>query len=385
MLQKLGPDPYGSLVQTVGGQRAFVPRHLPRTLNLSPGLVELLDRSSRSVATLSGVGETVQNPHLFIRPIIRREALLSSRIEGTVCSLSDVFSFEASHGRAPTEDVREVINYVSAMELGLKLLEDLPISLRFANELHRELMTGVRGQGKRPGHFRLEQVWIGAPSTSIGEARFVPPPPDRLMDLFADWENFANESLEMPLLVKCALMHYQIEAIHPYEDGNGRIGRLMIVLFLIANGMLCAPLLYLSAYFERDRQRYYDELFNVSATGDWERWLRYFLTGVLQESGDVLARVRRLRDIQERHLRAIQGGRGSSSALCLLDEFFANPFMTVRGASLVLDMSVAGARRVLNRLVEAGLLRLDDSAWPPLYVADDVLNALQGPGSRSGV
>ena len=383
MLEKLGPDPYGSLVQTVEAQKAFIPRHLPRTLNLSPGLVELLDRSSRSVATLRGVGETVQNPHLFIRPIIRREALLSSRIEGTVCSLSDVFSFEASHGRAPTDDVREVINYVSAMELGLKLLESLPISLRLVNEVHRELMTGVRGQGKRPGQLRWEQVWIGAPSTSIREARFIPPPPDLLRDLLADWEKFANEPLELPPLVKCALMHYQIEAIHPYEDGNGRIGRLMIVLFLIASGMLSAPLLYLSAYFERDRLRYYDELFNVSATGNWERWLHYFLTGVLQESEDVLARVRRLRDIQERHRSAIQSGRGSSSALRLLDDFFANPFMTVRGASLVLDMSLAGARRVLNRLVEAGLLRLDDSTWPPLYVADDVLDTLQGTASRS--
>ena len=383
MLKKLGSNPYGSLVPTVEGHKAFVPGRLPRTLNLSPGLVELLDRASRSVATLSGVGETVQTPHLFIRPIIRREALLSSRIEGTVCSLSDVFSFEASYGRAPTEDVREVINYVSAMEVGLTLLKDLPISLRFVNEVHGELMTGVRGQGKRPGQFRSEQVWIGAPSTSIREARFVPPPPDRLMDLFEDWEKFANETLEMPPLVKCALMHYQIEAIHPYEDGNGRIGRLMIVLFLIASRILSAPLLYLSAYFERHRQRYYDELFNVSATGDWERWLRYFLAGVLQESEDVLARVRGLRDIQDRHRRAIQSGRGSSSALHLLEEFFANPFMTVRGASLVLDMSVAGARRVLNRLVEAGLLRVDDSEWPPLYVADDVLNALQGTAATS--
>ncbi|MCE2465015.1 MAG: Fic family protein [Dehalococcoidia bacterium] len=332
---------------------------------------------------MSGVGETVQNPHLFIRPIIRREALLSSRIEGTVCSLSDVFSFEASHGRDPSDDVREVINYVSAMELGIKLLKDLPISLRFVNEVHKELMTGVRGQANRPGYLRLEQVWLGSPSTSIGEARFVPPPPDRLRDLFADWEKFANEPLDMPPLVKCALMHYQIEAIHPYEDGNGRIGRLMIVLFLIASGMLSVPLLYLSAYFERDRQRYYDELLNVSATGDWERWLRYFLTGVLQQSEDVLARMRGLRDIQEGHRRTIQGGRGSSSALRLLDEFFANPFMTVRGASLVLDMSLAGARRVLNRLVEAGLLRVDDSAWPPLYVADDVLKALRGTNSGS--
>ena len=386
MLERLSYDLNGSLTPTIEGQQAFVPSSLPKELNMSPRLVGLLDRASRAVATLDGVGETIQNPHLLIRPLIRREALLSSRIEGTVASLSDVFSYEATE-RSASDDVREVINYVTAMELGILSLEELPISLRLVNLVHERLMTGVRGQQKRPGELRARQVWIGAPGSSIREARFIPPPPDRLRGLFLDWEWFANEPLEMPPLVRCALMHYQIEAIHPYEDGNGRIGRLLITLYLIASEVLSSPLLYLSAYFERDRQRYYDELFNVSAAGDWERWLSYFLTGVLDESRDVLARIRRLRELHDGYRQVLQGRRAAASALRLLDELFANPIMTVRGAAETLDMSIAGARGVLNRLVEADLVRVDETTWPPLYIAQEVLEILQSPvavGSHQG-
>ena len=188
-----------------------------------------------------------------------------------------------------------------------------------------------------------------------------------------------NDTLEMPPLVRCGLMHYQIEAIHPYEDGNGRVGRLLIILYLIASGVLSSPLLYLSAYFERNRQRYYDELLNVSATGDWERWLRYFLIGVFQESRDVLARTRRIRDIQDGYRDVLQGKRAPGSSLRLVEELFANPFMTVRRAADTLGMSLAGARGVLNRLIEVGIVRLDDETWPPLYIADELLEVLEGP------
>ncbi len=377
-MQQLAHSTCGSLVPTIEGQRAFVPDPLPRELDLSPGLVSLLDRASRAIATLDGVGETIQNPHLLIQPLIRREAVLSSRIEGTVASLSDVFSYEAGNERV-SGDVREVINYVAALEHGVRTLKRLPISFRSVNEIHGQLLAGVRGENRRTGEFRREQVWIASPGSSIREARFIPPPPDRLRDLFQDWEQFVNGPLEMPPLVRCALMHYQIEAIHPYEDGNGRIGRLLITLFLIASGVLSSPLLYLSAYFERDRQSYYDELMAVSAGCDWERWLRYFLTGVLRESHDMLARIRLIRDLQDRYRELLEERRAAISALRLVERLFASPIITVRGAATVLGMSIAGARGVLNRLVAAGLVRHDDRTWPPLYIADEVLEALQAP------
>ncbi len=379
MLKRLGHNPHGTLVPTVKNQMAFVPAALPRLLNLSPHLVWSLDNASRAVASLSAIGENMQNPHLLIAPMMRREALLSSRIEGTIASLSDVLSHEAIRIRRPNDDVEEVINYVDALDLGISLLADMPISYRLVNEVHRVLLSGVRGQEKRPGEFRTLQVWIGAPGSSISNARFVPPPPDILRDLFQDWEEFANADLKMPPLVKCALMHYQFEAIHPYRDGNGRIGRLLITLFLKASGVLSNPLLYLSAYFERERQRYYDELFNVSATGDWERWLEYFLNGVFKESQDVVERIRRLRDLQEKHRAQLLGRRASASESLLLDELFANPFMTAPRASEILGMTPAGARRALGRLASAGIVRVVSDHRPQLYVADEILEILDAP------
>ena len=252
-MQRLSDSPCGETVPIGGGQSAFIPNPLPRELAMSSRLVLLLDNASRAVATLAGVGETVPNPHVLAQPFIRREAVLSSRIEGTLASLSDVLAYEASGRKRSGGDVEEVGNYVVALEYGIERLESLPISFRLVNELHERLMSGVRGEDKMPGHFRTTQVWIGAPGSSIRDARFVPPPPERLRDLFFEWESFVNESHNLPPLVRCALMHYQIETIHPYLDGNGRIGRLLITLFLIDSGVLRTPLLYLSAYFERDR------------------------------------------------------------------------------------------------------------------------------------
>ena len=355
-MQRLSNSPIGSLVPTVAGQRAFVPNPLPRELNLSSELVGLLDRASRAIARLDGVGETIQNPNLaigypMIRHMIRREAVLSSRIEGAVASLSDVFAYEAGGRQSDAGDVREVVDYAVALEWGIRALEDLPISLRLVDQIHARLLDGVRGDSMRTGEFRRKQVWIGPPRSAIGQARFVPPPHERLRDLFLDWEIFANEPLDMPPLVRCALMHYQFEAIHPYEDGNGRTGRLLIMLFLIASGVLSSPLLHLSAYFERDRQLYYDELLAMSAGGDWERWLSYFSTGVLQESRDAAARIRRFRDLRDGYREVLQQRRAPGNALRLVDELFANPIITARGAANALDISMPGARGVLNRLV----------------------------------
>lgn len=346
---------------------------------MSQRLVSLLVDASSTVGTLRGVGETVPNPRLLIRPFIRREAVLSSRIEGTIASLSDVFAYEVEDRSPPGSDVAEVMNYVTALEYGIDQLESIPISYRLVNEIHARLLEGVRGQDTLPGKFRCVQVWIVATGFTIRDAQFVPPPPDRLRDLFHDWEEFVNEPSQLPPLVRCALMHYQLEAIHPYPDGNGRIGRLLITLFLCASGVLPEPLLYMSAYFERDRQRYYDELFAVSETGDWEQWLTYFLIGVHQEARDTMERLRRIRSIQDEWRALLQSRNATANDLRLLDDLFSHPVTTASRATKLLEISDAGARGVLNRLVDAEILTRVERHRPNLYVARRIIDEIDKP------
>ncbi|MPZ24270.1 MAG: Fic family protein, partial [Dehalococcoidia bacterium] len=278
----------GRPVPTIGNQLAFLVNDLPRQTDLSARLVYLLDEASRAVAMLAGVGETLPNPHLLITPFLRREAVSSSAIEDTQASISDLFLYEAA-GR-DAGDAREVANYVKAFIHGEQLLEALPLSVRLINQVHATLLTGVRGEDKSPGQIRNDQVWIGRPGTPIEEARFVPAPPNYIADCLADWERFVNESPEIPPLICCAMMHYQFEAIHPYRDGNGRVGRLLIALFLKATGVLPTPLLYLSDFFERNRTTYYERLNDISSSGSWDDWFAFFLDGVVEQAGDAIAR-----------------------------------------------------------------------------------------------
>ena len=329
---------------------------------------------------LAGVGETIPNPHLLIRPFLRREAVSSSKIEGTQTSLSDLLMYEASaRKRDRTGDAREVANYVYALEHGLERLASLPLSLRLFNEMHEILMGEVRGQDRRPGELRSEQVWIGQAGTGIGEARFVPPPPDRLRDLMTDLERFLNEESELPPLVRCAAAHYQFETIHPYFDGNGRLGRLLITLFLCQQGVLSKPLLYLSAFFERNRDRYYDELFNVSATGRWAPWLEFFFEGVEQQANDALLRSRRLRRLQDEYRYRLQQRRSSANTLRLADILFESPFITPSRAAETLGVTYTGARNVLDKLVTNGIVSLWSERGPMMYVAKDILAAIDDP------
>ena len=375
----LEDSPCGRLVPTVDGQFAFVPSPLPRRIDLSTPLVAQLDKASLTVGTLAGVGETLPNPHLLITPFLRREAVVSSRIEGTQASVSDVFIYEASEERGVAPDTREVLNYVRALEYGMQTLDELPICVRLVNQVHAKLMQGVRGDEKRPGALRQVQNWIGLTGTNIGDARFIPPPPELVPELLAEWERFLNEEPEMPPLVQCALMHYQFEAIHPYVDGNGRIGRLLIILFLYARRVLPKPLLYLSDYFERNRDAYMDHLYRISATGEWEPWLSFFLTGVAQQATDALERSRRIRQLQDKYRTLLQQKKESANAFRLLDSLFANPYITAPGAARALDVTHAGAQGIIDRLITSGVLRPLAGYWPRLYVAEELLRAIEEP------
>ncbi len=366
----------GRLVPTSEGVLAFVPDALPPLVELDAETVYVLDQASRAVAELSGAGELLPNPFLLIEPFLRREAVLSSRIEGTQASLPDLYIYEAS-GEARTPDTREVVNYVRAMAHGQQRLATLPISARLIRELHATLMEGVRGEEKRPGELRDRQVYIAPEGVPIADATFVPAPHTMVPDLLSGWERFVHDDSPMPPLIRCALMHYQFETIHPFNDGNGRIGRLLIPLFLLERGVLRQPLLYLSAYFERDRGAYYDHLFRVSATGDWRPWLHYFLRGAQEIATDALRRVRDLRDLHNAYRERMRGQYTSANAVRLVDELLFYPIVTAPNVARQLGLTPAGARQLVERLCRLNILMPLGQGRPQLYAAQEILDLLE--------
>jgi len=381
MMQRLTGSPIGRIVPTATGYPAYLPNPLPRSLSLSPALVVQQDRASRALATLVGVAETLPNPQIFIEPFLRREAVLSSRIEGTHTSLEELFQFEAD--LAERGDVLEVANYVSALNFGFTELARRPLSLSVIHAVHQVLLQGVRGEDKRPGERRDVQVIITGDLPGAEHARFIPPPPTQVDSLLDDWVAFLHEDVLLPPLVQCAMLHYQFETIHPYRDGNGRVGRLLILLFLCAKLVLSRPLLYLSAYFERNRQAYYDHLFRLSETGEWEPWLHFFLQGVIEESDDLLARSRQVRALHEGYREQLQMLRSPASALALVDELFVTPYMSVPKAQEKLGMTYAGAQRVMARLEEAGIVKPVAQTWPKLFAAAGLVHLLALPRVRA--
>jgi cell filamentation protein, protein adenylyltransferase len=360
----------------VGGYWAFVPPPPPTKVQLEGQLPLILSESDRRLGELAGAGDWLPNPHLLIRPFLRREAVLSSRIEGTQASVEDLVLFEAAPGapeRAP--DVREVLNYVGALELGFQPSKGLPLSLRLIRELHRVLMTGVRGAHLTPGEFRTSQNWIGPPGCTLDEARYVPPAPDDLMSCLDALEKYLHADSGLPPLVRLAIIHYQFEAIHPFLDGNGRVGRLLISLLLHEWKLLPQPLLYLSAYFEQHRAEYYDSLLDVSMRADWSGWLDFFLRGVAQQSNDAVARAKRLFTLRERYHDKLHGARASTLPLRLVDRLFEQPAVTTALAQEFLEVTRRSAALNIEKLVEAGILReVTGRARNRIFVADEILS-----------
>jgi len=372
----------GRVIQTLQGYAAFIPAPLPPKLAFTDELVLALSRADVALATLSELGRGLPNPHLLIPQYVRREAVLSSRIEGTVAALADVLLDEATGGTAGDlpADVREVRNYVTAMEYGVGRLSSLPLSLRLVRELHERLMRAVRGDRATPGEFRRSQNWIGRPGSTPATATYVPPPPQEMEMCLAAWERFLHERDRLPDLIQCALMHEQFEAIHPFLDGNGRVGRLLITLFLIERGRLSQPLLYLSDYIERHRSEYYEGLQRIRTDGDWPAWLHFFLAGVTetaQQGVEQAARLSALRDrLRKRVLKR-------PKALALLDGLFANPFLPVVRAEKILRVSNPTARQVVRVLQEEGILReITGRAWGRVYLARAILQAIEGEGTE---
>jgi len=369
----------GRWLKTLEGYKAFHPVPLPPEIAWNTRLVRTLSQADQLLGRLVGEGRRLPNPHVLIRPFVRREAVYSSKIEGTQATLGELLAAEAgiTPERSP-EDLREVANYVVAMEYGMKRLKTLPLSLRLVRELHEKLMSGVRGDYATPGEFRRTQNWIGRPGCTLADASYVPPPPDALGGHLGAWEKFLHDA-SIPPLVHAALMHYQFEAIHPFLDGNGRVGRLLITLCLHTRGVLPEPLLYLSAFFEATRSDYYGNLRAVTEKGSWTRWLEYFLNGVAQQSADALNRAERINRQLTKWRNAFAGG-GSKVPLQLIELIGANPFLTPRETERRLNMSYNTIMRAIVLLENGGVLKkVGDAKRDRVFCARAILDILEEP------
>jgi Fic family protein len=350
----------GQVIRVPEGYWTFVPNRLPPELTYSTSLVRQLSEADRSLGELAGIGRMLPNPHLLIRPFMSREAVLSSRIEGTVTRLDQLLLFEAQpeDENAQTKDMTEVVNYVRALEYGLEQLrQGMPLCLRLIRAIHERLLEGVRGQEKRPGEFRRCPVFIGRSGQSFLDARFVPPYYSELDSLLRDFETFLNEPGDVPLTVQLAVVHYQFETIHPFMDGNGRIGRLLTMLMLCERGCLPHPLLYLSAYLERHDREYKDHLLEVSRRGAWAEWIEFFARGVAEQANDAARRSRNLLELWKNYRRRMQETSQSSAVLHLVDELFASPFMTIPGIAKLLDITYRAAKLNVEKLLGTAILK----------------------------
>jgi Fic family protein len=351
---------YGSITESSGKKwelpdfSYFEPNDIPRRLELSSDTVLALSEADSALGRLSGAGRLITNPGILVEPYLRREALASTRIEGTVASLSEVLQAEANEEPTEDEDVKEVINYQRALHRGIDLLQQKRLGVDLICEIHETLMQGVRGENKLPGQLRNRPVWIGSATDSPDTAAFVPPLPETLLDLLRDWERFVNQPPKLPLLVRCGLAHYQFETIHPFLDGNGRVGRLLIILMLLGGSAMSQPLLYVSPYMEERRREYYERLQSVREHGDIQEWLQFFLTAVEFQATDAQKRAFALVDLQQRYRQELKTVK--SRAVQVMELMFSNPVLTVRRVERALKITNQGARNLIESLEERGWL-----------------------------
>lgn len=371
----------GDLVPIVEGgvaAQAYVPHPLPSELALSGRTVNLLGLAENALGRLQGSVGRMLNPYLVARPLLRREAILSSRMEGTNTTAARLVSAEAGASPSPDAETREVANYLEAMSHGVYLLESLPLCTRLIRALHEKLLAGVRGAQETPGQLRRVQNFIGR--SDIASARFVPPPPDRLDALLADLERYLNleeSATQPPLLVRIAMAHYQFETIHPFRDGNGRVGRLLIPLTLLAHGRLTAPTLYLSGYLEQRKEQYVDLMLDASQQGNFSPWIEFFLEAVRSAAEESASRADQLLSLREQYHAKLHTIRSSALTLKLVDALFELPFLTVARAADILDVTAATAGQHVGRLEEAGIVNeITGRKRDRQFVAPELLRAL---------
>jgi Fic family protein len=372
-------SPSGRVVKSLTGYYAFVPNPLPPSLVWDNQLISCLSKADHILGMLSREGSRLPNPHLLMRPFIMREAVLSSKIEGTQATLGEILADQAgAHVDRSSDELQEVQNYIAALEYGIKRLRDFPLSLRVIKEIHELLMQGVRGAHATPGEFRRTQNWIGRPGCTLMTAKYIPPAPEELMQSLSQFELFLHNRT-LPPLIHIALCHYQFEAIHPFLDGNGRMGRLLIILLLIEQKMLPSPLLYLSAFFETTRDEYYKQLYSISSHGTWQDWLLYFLDGVATQGLDVLSRAERINKlITEWQLKF--GGSSSETLQNIIKDLAVNPYLTVKKIAANLKLAFTTAQRAIGKLEETGIVsEVSGGKRDRVYCAIQILSILEEP------
>ncbi len=350
----------GQYIQQIAGYKAFIPKPLPPEppLVCDDELREKLRHAMQLLSQLDGFSYALPNIELFIAMYVKKEALLSSQIEGTQASLENVLEFESGMPVENLADIEEVINYIKALNYGIKRLEHFPMSLRLIKELHAILLDQVRGKNKTPGEFKRSQNWIGAPGSTLHTAFFVPPPPDETMKALADLEKYMHEGSIYAKLIDCALIHYQFETIHPFLDGNGRVGRLLITLYLLWKGTVKKPFLYLSYFFKKNRQEYYDRLTMTRQSGNYEQWVLFFIRGVIETAQSAIEDTKSILALQQEHQNLIiERGIASPYAYKLLYHLFSAPIVSIKDTQVSLKITYPTASHLITQFVNNDIIR----------------------------
>ena len=371
----------GAYIQQQTGYKAFIPNPLPPNppVKIEGELQNLLSKADMSLARLDGLGYFLPNSSLFIAMFVKKEALLSSQIEGTQASLEDLFEFESGEKPDNINDVAEVVNYIKALNYGIERLTDFPMSLRLLKEIHLILMEGVRGGEKTPGEFKKSQNWIGSAGCTLKDARFVPPPPFEAEAAMGTLELYMHQPLQLPVLVTCALIHFLFETIHPFLDGNGRLGRLLITFYLQWQGVMKKPLLYLSYYFKKNRQEYYDRLNMVRDSGDFEQWIAFFLKGVVVTADSAVETARQIMELQTTHRNLLwQKKLSSPLAVGILEKLYYTPYISVNDVARDFSISYQAASTLVSQLEVIGILReITGRKRDKRYIYSDYLHILE--------
>jgi len=370
----------GRIIITVQKYEAYIPNPLAPSITWSTKLINNLTNAERSIAKLEEVGQTFPVPHVLVRPFVQKEAVLSSQIEGTRTTFEGLLRHEARQLSflEKDQDLHEVQNYIKALDYGLRRIQELPISMRLAREIHAILMKDVRGDLLTPGEIRRSQNWIGRPGATLENAQYIPPPVEDMKECLSDLEKYINGDSELPALIRIGLIHYQFEAIHPFLDGNGRIGRLLITLLLSTWKILTQPMLYLSIFFEKNRTEYYDRLLAVSQKGQWEEWLEFFLTGVHEQAEDAVEKINALNILRMKYQNLFEKERNQEKLVEVVDYFIGTPISSIgqilQGTELGSFSMIQG---YFDKLVSFGFLEeITGGKRNRIYLAREILEIL---------
>ena len=372
----------GHLITSLSGEmsyKSFVPTPLPPkpSIELTEDMINLLIKANSQLAVLESIATRITNVELFISMYVRKEALMSSQIEGTQATLEDVLDpmIEANTNR----NVADVVNYIKATEFAIKRLHELPLCNRLIKETHAVLMEGVRGQEKSPGEFRRSQNWIGGQGSTLKNARYIPPSPDDMIEAMSDLEKYINADDELDALIRAALIHYQFETIHPFLDGNGRVGRLLITLFLMEKKVLSTPALYISYFLKKNRVEYYDRMTEVRAKGNYEQWVTFFLRALLESAEDATATIDELIALHDKNAAVISGmGRAAKNAMLVFEYLEANPIIEIRKTAEALSITFNTASSAVKRLTDAGILvQTTNASRNRTFAYEDYLSILR--------